>query len=75
MLPSATEKKTSIDILLKETDTVWMFVLPGTCKEIEGDEDVQRILKKEPTKKVEKVNPYSENRRNVNRKFRIVRIG
>ena len=29
MLPSATEKKTSIDILLKETDTVWMFVLPG----------------------------------------------
>ena len=23
-----------------------MFVLPGTCKEIEGDEDVQRTLKK-----------------------------
>ena len=34
------------DILLKETDTIWMFVLPGTCKEIEGDEDVQRTLKK-----------------------------
>ena len=44
----------SLDILLKETDTVWMFVLPGTAKEIEGDEDVQRTLqkraKKEPGK-------------------------
>ena len=34
------------DIDLRETDTIWMFVLPGTCKEIEGDEDVQRTLKK-----------------------------
>ena len=34
------------DILLKETDTVWMFVLPGTAKEIEGDEDVRRTLQK-----------------------------
>ena len=50
VLPSATEKKQTIDILLKETDTVWMFVLPGTCKEIEGDEEVQRIIKKEPAK-------------------------
>lgn len=39
-------KKDKIDILLKETDTVWMFVLPGTAKEIEGDEDIQRTLQK-----------------------------
>ena len=42
----AVSKKDKIDILLKETDTVWMFVLPGTAKEIEGDEDIQRTLQK-----------------------------
>ena len=53
VLPSATEKKQSIDILLKETDTIWMFILPGTCKEIEGAEEVQRAAKKDaaPEKK------------------------
>ena len=29
-----------IDILLKETDTQWMFTLTGTCAEIEDDENV-----------------------------------
>ena len=35
----------------------------GTCKEIEGDEDVQRILKKEPAKKVEKVCFYNRHKK------------
>ena len=39
--------------MLKETDTIWMFILPGTCKEIEGAEEVQRAAKKDaaPEKK------------------------
>ena len=45
-VPSAKEIYKSIDIELRETDTIWMFILPGTCKEIEGDEDVQRIKKR-----------------------------
>ena len=45
-VPSSKEINKSIDIDLRETDTIWMFILPGTCKEIEGDEDVQRTKKR-----------------------------
>ena len=47
-VPSSKEINKSIDIDLRETDTIWMFILPGTCKEIEGDEDVQRTKKRKP---------------------------
>lgn len=30
-----------IDILLKESETLWMLILTGTCAEIEGDEQIQ----------------------------------
>ena len=42
--------------MLKETDTIWMFILPGTCKEIVGAEEVQRAAKKEVPKKKDSSN-------------------
>ena len=47
-----------IDILLKETDTQWMFTLTGTCAEIEDDENVP--TKKGETAKSDKVDGGSD---------------
>ena len=47
-----------IDILLKETDTQWMFTLTGTCAEIEDDENVP--TKKGETGKSDKVGGESD---------------
>ena len=47
-----------IDILLKETDTQWMFTLTGTCAEIEDDENVP--TKKGETAKSDKVDGKSD---------------
>ena len=47
-----------IDILLKETDTQWMFTLTGTCAEIEDDENVP--TKKGESNKESKDSPDSE---------------
>ena len=47
-----------IDILLKETDTQWMFTLTGTCAEIEDDENV--LTKKGESKKTSKEDAKSD---------------
>ena len=42
LLDAELEKRDGhIDILLKESETLWMLILTGTCAEIEGDEQIQ----------------------------------
>ena len=46
LLPDAELEKRDghIDILLKESETLWMLILTGTCAEIEGDEQIQVLF-------------------------------
>ena len=45
LLDAELEKRDGhIDILLKESETLWMLILTGTCAEIEGDEQIQVLF-------------------------------